>query len=183
MPIPPAGHSGRGALRVVPNVLPRATKKPGALRRNPGLEGTCARFRVTSSPSPGLRSCADRDARGRARAGLRPGMAPLGSSSTSSVLSSSLPFANLCRRTRRRPQKQKTRSARAVRVLDERCSAYSRSLPSSGRTRSSPLHGRCSPRIGRFPACATAYAPGACASHSNRVVASNFTLSCCMSVQ
>ena len=38
MPIPPAGHSGRSALRVVPNTLSRATKKPGGLAAQPGLE-------------------------------------------------------------------------------------------------------------------------------------------------
>jgi hypothetical protein len=183
MPIPPAGHSGRSALRVVPNTLSRATKKPGALRRNPGLGGRRSRLRVTSSPRPGLHSCADHHARGRTRARPRLGSAPLGSSTTSSVLSSSFSFTILRRRALRRPQKQKTRSARAVRVSDGRRSAYSRSLPSSGRTRSSPLHGRCLPRIRRLPACTTARALGTCASHSNRVVASTITLFCCMSVQ
>jgi len=77
------------------------------LRRNPGLEEGRSRFRVTSSPRPGLRSCTDRHARGRARARLRLGSAPLGSSSTSSVLLSSLPFAIPCRRALRRPKKQK----------------------------------------------------------------------------
>ena len=188
MPIPPAGHSGRDAPRVVPNALSRATKKPGGLAAQPG-HGRKALAVSRYVFSAAWIACVRRSPCSGANAGTAApwlGAAGLRYDLFNIPVIASLVIVHVHRISPAHAapaQKQKTRSARAVRVFDERRSAYSRSLPSSGRTRSSPLRGRCPPRIGRFPECTTAYALGACASHSNRIVASNFTLFRCKSIQ